>query len=186
MGRRLLMPTHELGLTSTLSTRGIGIILGCALAMTFATGRRPRWLASSLLRWWLLFVACACVTVLTVLCRRQVLDEEEIKSWFVPWLGAIFAIGTAMLWYGPSDRLTAFLASKPMAYLGQISYGLYLYHLAARSIVWNLLLPGHDAWNKYARYGLRTATYVGLTIAMASFSYYVIERRFLLLKNRIR
>lgn len=182
--RRLFAANDQMG--ALLTTRGVGIVLGCAVAMTLAYGYRPRWLQSTRLRNAAIVFAFVAISVLTVLHRRGLLSEDEIKSWAVTWLSVVFACTIAMLWYGPADRVTAFLATRPMAYLGQISYGLYLYHSAARLIVWDLLLPGLDSWNQYLKYGLRFTAYLGLTILIATVSYQLVERPFLILKSRLR
>ncbi len=67
--------------------------------------------------------------------------------------------------------------SKPMRYLGQISYSLYLYHPAVGYQVFKRL-AGIAFWEKL---GIA----VLLTIAVASASYYLIEKPFLRLKDRL-
>jgi len=66
--------------------------------------------------------------------------------------------------------------SQPMRYLGQISYSLYLYHPALGHMVFKRL-PGIASWEKL---GIALL----LTIAVASASYYCIEKPFLRLKDR--
>lgn len=186
LSRRFFLSVDEAGGLPTLDVRGIGIILGCAVAMTLALAGRPRWILSTTLRSALILATALTLIVLTALLHRGDLNEHLIKARVLPWLCAAFVAATAMLWYGPADRLTAFLASRPMAYLGRISYGLYLYHQAARLLVWDVLLPGHETWNKYLRYGVRSTVYVGLTVVIAAISYELIEKRFLRLKDRFR
>jgi peptidoglycan/LPS O-acetylase OafA/YrhL len=169
-----------------LSTRGIGIILGSAVAMSLAGVGRPAWLQSTRLRSALIALAGVAFAALTVVHRQGWMSELEMKEWCVTWLCVLFVAIVAMLWYGPADRVTSVLSSRPMAYLGQISYGLYLYHLLAQKFVWEVLLPGLEHWNQYARYGLRFALYVALTVVIASLSYQLIEKRFLALKDRLR
>jgi peptidoglycan/LPS O-acetylase OafA/YrhL len=181
---RSLTPTDQMG--ATLPIRGIGIVLGCTAALTIATGVRPAWLQSVRLRNAILGISGLAVVALTVAHRRHLLTEGEIKSWFITWLAILFTLLVAMLWYGPSDRLTSVLASRPMKYCGQISYGMYLFHIPAQWIVWKLLLPGIESWNKYLKYPLRLSAYFVLTLVIATLSYQLVERRFLALKDRLR
>jgi peptidoglycan/LPS O-acetylase OafA/YrhL len=182
--RRAFATSSEMG--ELLSTRGIGIVLGCATAMTLATGTRPRWLRSARLRSFTVILTLSTIAVLAILHRHGALSEGEIKAEYVPLLATLFVAIVAMLWYGPEDRLTSFLSSRTMVFLGQISYGLYLYHVAAQLVVWNILTPGLASLNKYVKYGIRFSLYVGLTILIASASHRFVERRFLALKRRVR
>jgi peptidoglycan/LPS O-acetylase OafA/YrhL len=63
---------------------------------------------------------------------------------------------------------------------------MYLYHLLAQFLVWQVLLPGIEHWNKWLKYGLRCLLYFGITFGLSVVSYTVIERRFLRLKDRLR
>lgn len=104
----------------------------------------------------------------------------------VGWIGLLGLWGVAVLW--PADRpgewvlfLAAsamagtlavagcprILAWRPLAFIGKISYGLYLWH--GLVVWWNLPWP----------------VAVPLSIAIACVSYFVLERRFLRLKDRL-
>lgn len=79
----------------------------------------------------------------------------------------------------PTSATTRLLETKLVAFIGTISYGMYLYHMfclhAARAIVSRLNFPSYP-----------TVFLIGIliTIAVASASYYLLERPFLKLKNR--
>ncbi|OQP42738.1 hypothetical protein A4H97_11270 [Niastella yeongjuensis] len=71
--------------------------------------------------------------------------------------------------------LKKFLSSKPMLFLGKISYGLYLYHPLCIAAIWNVfpqmnMVPGF-------------VMAVGFTILVAAASYYLFELNFLKLKR---
>lgn len=72
------------------------------------------------------------------------------------------------------------LHSAPLQYLGKISYGLYVFHMLALMLVDRYLHgspgPVHSA--------LRFAVALGLSISLAALSYALLERPFLLLKER--
>lgn len=73
------------------------------------------------------------------------------------------------------------LRSRPLEYLGRISYGLYIYHLTAILVV-NRLIRGGGRGPVHAFMVLALA--LGLTIAMGAASYSLIEKPFLRLKRR--
>jgi peptidoglycan/LPS O-acetylase OafA/YrhL len=71
------------------------------------------------------------------------------------------------------------LGCPPLRYLGKISYGFYVYHLAALYAAEKLLGLVSD--------GSRPAVFAAgllLTVGAASLSYAILERPFLLLKER--
>ncbi|MBI1946665.1 MAG: acyltransferase [Deltaproteobacteria bacterium] len=173
-------------LEALLPTRGIGIVLGCAAALTASSWPRPAWLGSVRVRNTLLAAIVLAVAVLTALRSRQVLTDLELKSWALVFLAAAFALAVTMLWYGTPDRVTALLASRPMVYIGRVSYGVYLYHIAVRLFVWDILTPGLSTASRYLDFGLRTALYLALTLGAAALSHRLIEQPFLKLKARLR
>jgi peptidoglycan/LPS O-acetylase OafA/YrhL len=68
-----------------------------------------------------------------------------------------------------------------LLYLGQISYGLYIYHFMSIEIVHHLLYPRTKHVAGFAAYVLLSAI---VTLALASASYAWLERPFLRLKQR--
>jgi len=72
-------------------------------------------------------------------------------------------------------------APRPLAYLGRISYGLYVYHV--------LGLMTSDYWvqhqtSSFGRYLWRVTVALGVTIVISIVSYQLIEKPFLRLKER--
>lgn len=84
---------------------------------------------------------------------------------------AVWATGLGVVAYPilRPGRPQRWLSARPMVWLGRISYGLYMYHEIA---FW---AAGRD--------GLRSVLALGLTVALASASYYGAERPFLRLKR---
>ncbi|MBS1600010.1 MAG: acyltransferase [Bacteroidetes bacterium] len=88
------------------------------------------------------------------------------------------------------------IGSKPFVYLGQISYGLYLYHLFASIVFWKII--AHIA-SFGERVGLNLTPltdflaiplinffmYIGTTIGLASASWYLLEKPVNRLRRRI-
>ena len=176
-------------LVTLLSTRGFGIMLGSALALTLGDDPRPnvrRWLASPAFRWSIVGATIAFIITASALRQTEQINAVFAYRWFVPLFCILFAALTAILWYGPRDRLATALSWAPLVYVGKISYGVYLYHELARFLTWNVLLVGLDAWPKELRYSLRLAVFFALTFAIASLSYHFLEKPFLSLKTRLR
>jgi peptidoglycan/LPS O-acetylase OafA/YrhL len=76
----------------------------------------------------------------------------------------------------PQSTLVHALSWRPLAYLGLISYGLYLYHvLILNAVSSHTTLPRHES----------APVAIALAVLAASFSYHFIERPFLRLKLRL-
>jgi peptidoglycan/LPS O-acetylase OafA/YrhL len=78
----------------------------------------------------------------------------------------------------PAGERPGWLGSRPLVYLGRISYGLYVFHTLVLGLI-RQLLPGlgRESWPT----GLVS---LAATIAVASLSYFLLERPFLKLKER--
>lgn len=97
--------------------------------------------------------------------------------------GPIELLGYATVVIGCTLFFFAFLGapirSRPLEYLGKISYGLYVYHLASVNFV-DRHYHGHGLTNEIAREILCLLS----SIVIAAISYAILERPFLLLKKR--
>jgi peptidoglycan/LPS O-acetylase OafA/YrhL len=92
-------------------------------------------------------------------------------KWMI-WTLMTLVVGSAVV---HEKNGLAFLRWRPLAYVGTISYGMYLFHL----LCWNVVkraLPGFDA--------LWLPATVALTILVAGLSFRYYESRFLALKKR--
>ena len=154
-------------------TRIDHLLVGCLTAVIIKRGvLRPLWRAIS---------AKSCLPLLTILLLAassyytvgSALYRDVVGFAIEPLLVAVlmiqliaFSQTTAWGWFD----------SKPMRYLGQISYSLYLYHSAVGHMVLKWL-PGIAAWE-------RVGVALLVTIAVASGSYHFIEKPFLRLKDR--
>jgi peptidoglycan/LPS O-acetylase OafA/YrhL len=72
----------------------------------------------------------------------------------------------------------------PIAFLGRISYGLYVYHLAAILLAARLLGPLALDPSRPFGFVMTAAAALSLTVVMATVSFLVLERPFLRLKTR--
>ena len=86
----------------------------------------------------------------------------------------VFALGTAALIWGVATRsspVSTTLALPPVAYLGRISYGIYIWH-------WPLIVWAALGWiNLGGISGLeRSVVLAAATVAIASLSYHAVEK----------
>jgi peptidoglycan/LPS O-acetylase OafA/YrhL len=108
----------------------------------------------------------------------------NIVTWYSPWMGwigyvlvaGLAATVLADLVLGRHSLLAPVLATRPMVYVGKISYGLYLLHLPVYFAV-EKIIPD-------APLVVRLGWKVGVSLALATMSYYWVEKRFLKLKDR--
>ena len=184
MGRRVGIG----GGGTLLDRRGLGIVLGCALALSLGQGGWPalrRRLGAAPFRIFVLIAIAAVILVGTLVPGRGY-SEEEFQVFVLPILTPLFALLVAMLWYGPNDRISRVLCWRPLVYIGAISYGMYLYHMACHFLTWEVLTPGLDSWPRWPKYGLRLLFYFAATLGISTLSYRLLERPFLRLKALLR
>ncbi len=158
-----------------LDTRMDSLMAGAALAylvQALPGGKLPdgmgRWLGRAV-------APLALVTLFLI---------PNIVTWYSPWMGWIgyvLVAGLAAtvltdLVAGRSSLLARPLAWGPMVFVGKISYGVYLLHLPVYYAV-EKLIPE-------APLVVRLGWKVGVSLALATASYYWVERRFLRLKSR--
>ncbi|HET9411188.1 MAG TPA: acyltransferase, partial [Candidatus Dormibacteraeota bacterium] len=91
-------------------------------------------------------------------------------------VASFLMVGT-VAFSGPQARLTRVLSLRPLVFLGEISYGIYLWHEAIHHVLFNE--------------GVLSSSYVPgflelamCTIALATGTYYLVEKPALRLKNR--
>jgi peptidoglycan/LPS O-acetylase OafA/YrhL len=114
-----------------------------------------------------LALACLVAARLDRLWGARTILEDTLAALVFVWLVARAA-------HGFGGLAGAVLSSRPLVYLGTISYGLYVVHLlvpgalAATVARAGLALPGHPA--------LRFACLVATTIGVATLSWFCIER----------
>ncbi len=159
-------------------TRIDGIAVGALLAVGLR-GRVPNWSATSRAA-----LLLACVGVLLAIAYGFGLFRLPVGllPLMLGWPLAALACGGILLSVlGSGGAMGAVLTSRPLVYLGRISYGLYVYHELLLRLAGSLF-PQHDASTTqmigYWMFGL------GATLPVAAASYRWIEMPFLRLKRR--
>ena len=99
-----------------------------------------------------------------VLVPIHVMSNSALETYVYPAFCVASAPWSSALWHGPPDRTSSALSWGPLAYLGRISYGIYLYHMLAHYLAWSVLLAGHDSWPGSRRYGLRLSMFLLLAL----------------------
>jgi peptidoglycan/LPS O-acetylase OafA/YrhL len=93
---------------------------------------------------------------------------------------AVAVVGCVLMFLGFLG-ISAKALPPVLIWLGKISYGLYVYHLLAISLITDL--PGSDAIHGPLGFVIRIGAKLGLTILLAAVSYHFFEARFLRLKK---
>ena len=149
-------------------SRMFGPMVGALVAIVLM--RRPS-LGSS--RW--PNTALMLTGVAILLCGMLVLGSENGPSAIYPRGGALlFALGSgAVIWAlsTRASRASAILALPPIAYLGRISYGIYIWH-------WPLIVWAEKGWLDLSGVSPvpRNIVLTTAIVAVASLSYYAVEK----------
>ena len=163
----------------TLLTSGHGLALGGLLAVLVTDPdltRRPKVVAR--------YATAAAATAAIFVVLRLALKETPFHAYwpvFVPLvtsLGFFALVGFISLNIG--HRRLAVLRARPLIFLGTISYGLYLYHVPIHYGM-HALIPYSSPYSMFTGW----ITF-GLSMMLATASWYLIERPILALKDRFR
>lgn len=162
-------------------SHGDGLALGCLLALEL---RRPG--ADARLTLWtgrLLPIALLAMFGLSLLGNRLFDIREDWR--LAPWMYTCVALSCAccVAWVVThSERVPSFLLKGPLIWLGQRSYGIYVWHM----LVGLLWMKAWKHWQLPMAWELpRLIVWLFLLIGMAELSWRVIEKPFLSMKDRL-
>lgn len=161
-------------LPSRMDSLAAGALLACAF-------RDPTVWASVLrARPWI--IAIACLLLVIVISHSHTIDNQAPLEQLIafPALVALSSVAIASA-VGSAGWLT----HRLFRFIGKISYGMYVWHvevlrLAQHSIPLPTVASPLAIW---AYYGMIVATVLGVTVAVALMSWYLIEQPFLRLKR---
>jgi peptidoglycan/LPS O-acetylase OafA/YrhL len=139
---------------------------------------RPAWMERQVGLWFLL----AAILGFALVCLGPQLGTSMNGAWQLPvvTLSAACLVMSALTNGGPGSVF----ASRPLAFLGKISFGLYVYHEICLQAVLAGLNTKRFLGETPLSYSLDFTLALGATIAVASISYLYYERPILLFKQR--
>jgi peptidoglycan/LPS O-acetylase OafA/YrhL len=171
---------------STLATNFLWFALGMGLAVlsvVLENRAAPGWFGGALGRAWplvswtvagLLFVLLHAVAVGSIALSASVTDVVANALYG---LVALFVLLPAAFGEAHGGAVRRLLRARPLAWIGLVSYGVYLYHTIVITQVEKLLPSGAGAGH-YLAVALCS---LALTLLCAAISYYVLERPVMLL-----
>lgn len=152
---------------------GIGVLIAICLR-----GRMPRLGRATRIGLFCMGIMLWCISAS---CFHILLDvtrpTDGIMGYACGTLGAFLFF---LSFLGAPEDGFGYLASRPLAYLGRISYGLYVVHQLALEMAKLILFKTMGRESQILRYVLALA----LTIPLAAISYRFLESPFLRLKRR--
>jgi peptidoglycan/LPS O-acetylase OafA/YrhL len=140
-----------------LDARPIGLLVGSLLALAPVKPRLPTW------------------AVLVSLGVLVIIGAADDASWHLIFSPLVVSLATAAIIVAANPN--GLLAWKPAAYLGRISYGLYLYGFP-------FFLLG-ERWKVRTPLHLYAVGLIAVIFVVAALSYEFVEKPFLRLKDRL-
>lgn len=178
----------------------IGMALAAIHAYVTRRGTNPavEWVGRLPWLWWLLAAGCVWLVAVRLGLPRLPLPGNTPIGWtadcqqILQSLAALFLCLPAV--FGAQDRggVRAFLRWRPVAFIGTVSYGVYLWHEGwlTKWIDWTGraslgdLVTGHGPYRASTFPLIMVLTLAG-AVACATLSYYLVERPMLRLKDRM-
>lgn len=148
-------------LNAVAVTRADGIWAGAVLCWSLRRMRQRGTVCFSLAA-----VFLPAALIMLMLTTRP---DPSALGWICTLAVAAAASVIALAAIHPAHPTIGWLESIPLRWTGEISYGLYLWHLPVQTALKRLALTNLQHW----------LAFVTLSFALAAASYYLIERRFL-------
>jgi peptidoglycan/LPS O-acetylase OafA/YrhL len=167
-----LLGATSLRINNGFDTQSISMFVGCTLATSLYLGWHPTrkqvWPAALV----------GAVLIVTTAMWTTARVWSSASTWGLAILACSTAAIIVLIEWWPEGRTARWLSLAPFAYVGRISYGIYLWHFPIVQFV----ARNFDYRTSYKAF---LATVV-ITLPVATVSYYGLERPFLRLKDRFR
>ena len=165
------------------------LALGALLAYA---ARSPDWF-HPLWRWRYHLFSAACMVVVAVTLRTRgfVAYDPLVEVVGQPAIAVVFAFplfATVCPSNRAESRLTRWMTAKWLRLLGKYSYAIYVIHMPLHTVLKGVAAPivnRAGSWGSMALTFVYCATILVLSTLLAIVSWNLIEKRFLLLKNRL-
>lgn len=155
-------------------THSDGLFMGCLAALLINIYRKKFISFTELLRKYKISIPLISLLFFIVATPTMGIDIRSIYVWFLPLLNIVVAVLICFLYCKGNTYKTPLLSNKYLVWLGGISYGVYLWHWFVYRVLMGFGMDG---------------VYVGLfgsviAIAIASLSFYMIEKPILKVKKK--
>jgi peptidoglycan/LPS O-acetylase OafA/YrhL len=156
----------------------LGMGLAATRAYVVSGGQLPRGVASTVARPVVAWPAAVLVLVGSTFLGLPTapLDPHSQVDWFlehvVYGLVAFLAVAPVALAAGHRGHRPTFLSAPPIAWLGAVSYGIFLWHMPLAGKLNGWLVPRAPEWG----FVLLTTATVAVSAAVAAASFYCFER----------
>lgn len=154
-------------------THSSGLLVGCLAACLLSWHETKRFKLINLVAKYphlIVFLAIGFYTLSTAVLGREI---RQLYIWYIPMLEAVSAVLISSLFIHRNNH-TPLFSNKYLAWLGSISYGVYLWHWIIFRLFAEINITG--------MYVLIFGT--SCSIIVASLSFYFIEKPILRLKTR--
>jgi peptidoglycan/LPS O-acetylase OafA/YrhL len=175
----------------SFETRSDSVLIGCCAALAWANPRLRERIRAGLAGRWTpgVIVAALVLAVQNVRTSEQTRLFPRLMAWVVslPMFSVLVAALILTLVIHPSSAPARFLSRPAMRWIGRLSYSIYLWHNFALEETKQLAGAVAHAlpWATPTMVELLTdAMGLGLGLALACLSYYLIEKPFLRYKRR--
>jgi peptidoglycan/LPS O-acetylase OafA/YrhL len=153
-------------------TRADALLIGCLVALLLSWRFIPQ------TRWFRPVINAVAITGALFVIYLATTADTALLSLYLGWFTLVaLAIGlnliVLMLW--PPAWALQLLRTQPLAWFGRISYALYLWHYPVRAFI----CPDNGARSIW-----RVLLTAIISVGIAALSFYLIEKRFLRLKDR--